>query len=78
MVSMARAKKVDGIICGHIHMPEIRKIDNMDYLNCGDWVENCTALVEDLSGNMQLIDWHEMETETLAEKEAGQSVVKAA
>ena len=50
----------------------------MDYLNCGDWVENCTALVEDLSGNMQLIDWHEMETETLAEKEAGQSVVKAA
>lgn len=78
MVSMARAKKVDGIICGHIHMPEIRKIDNMDYLNCGDWVENCTALVEDLSGDMQLIDWYEMETKKMAEKEAGQSVVKAA
>ena len=35
MVSMARAKKVDGIICGHIHMPEIRKIDNMCILTVG-------------------------------------------
>ena len=52
----ARHKAYDGIICGHIHKAEIRSIDGIDYLNCGDWVENCTAVVETLEGEWQIID----------------------
>jgi len=41
-----------GVICGHIHNPEDTYYDGIHYLNTGDWVENCTYLVEDLSGNL--------------------------
>ncbi len=53
----ARNKGYDGIICGHIHKAEIRQIDGIDYLNCGDWVENCTAIVETYDGEFKIIDW---------------------
>jgi len=49
--------KMDGVICGHIHHAESRKIGKVDYLNCGDWVESCTALVENINGDMQLVNW---------------------
>ena len=45
-----------GVICGHIHVPIIRKIDGIDYYNCGDWMEHCTALVEHLDGRIELVD----------------------
>jgi len=61
MVQMAKLKEVEGIICGHIHRPEIKEIDGVRYLNCGDWVENCTALVEDFTGNIKLIHFHDHE-----------------
>ena len=57
--SFATAHQVDGIICGHIHRAEIRDLGGMTYLNCGDWVESCTALVEDFEGNFSLIHFHE-------------------
>ncbi len=53
----ALIKKMDGVICGHIHHAELRKIGNIEYLNCGDWVESCTALVENINGEMQIINW---------------------
>lgn len=59
MLRLAEAKGVDGIICGHIHRPEVRRIGALDYLNCGDWVESCTALVEDETGHFSLIHFHE-------------------
>ncbi|RDJ35555.1 MAG: UDP-2,3-diacylglucosamine diphosphatase [Crenarchaeota archaeon] len=46
-----------GVICGHIHYPTIKKIENIDYYNCGDWVESCTAIVEHLDGNFELLDF---------------------
>jgi UDP-2,3-diacylglucosamine pyrophosphatase LpxH len=52
-------RKVDGVICGHIHHAADRLIDGVRYLNCGDWVESCTALAEDFSGRIHLIRWHE-------------------
>jgi len=58
MTRLARLRKVDGIICGHIHRAEMRAIDGMRYFNCGDWVESCTALVEDHAGNFELIHFH--------------------
>ena len=60
--AIAKAKKmqVDGIVCGHIHHPEIIRIDNITYYNDGDWVENCSALTEDHHGNISLCYWTEI------------------
>jgi UDP-2,3-diacylglucosamine pyrophosphatase LpxH len=59
IVSMARKHNVCGVICGHIHRAEQKTISGVEYLNSGDWVESCTALVEDFEGNIQLIHFHE-------------------
>ena len=47
----------DGVICGHIHQPATREIEGVLYMNDGDWVENCTALVETASGRLSLLRW---------------------
>lgn len=54
---MAHDEKVDSVICGHIHQPQIRMIKDVKYCNCGDWVENCTAIVETLDGVLELHDF---------------------
>ncbi len=53
----AKRRQFDGVVCGHIHHAEMRQVDGVQYLNCGDWVESCTALVEHHDGRMELIDW---------------------
>lgn len=53
----ARQKGYDGVICGHIHHAAIRQINGIRYVNTGDWVESCTAVVEDDSGALRLVDW---------------------
>lgn len=50
-------RNFDGIFCGHIHYPEIREINGILYCNTGDWVENCTAIVEHGDGTLELIHW---------------------
>lgn len=55
----ARRHNVDGVICGHIHHAADRPIAGVRYLNCGDWVESCTALAEDDTGQIHLIRWQE-------------------
>ena len=57
--TQAKNKGYDGIICGHIHKAEIRDIDKIQYLNCGDWVESCTAIVETFEGEFKIINWLE-------------------
>jgi UDP-2,3-diacylglucosamine pyrophosphatase LpxH len=47
----------DGIVCGHIHCAEIRQIGDVTYYNDGDWVESCTALVEEADGDIRILDW---------------------
>ncbi len=47
----ARNKGCTTIITGHIHFPKMTKIEDIEYFNTGDWVENCSAIVEDLEGN---------------------------
>jgi len=56
----ARKKGLDGVICGHIHKPEIREIDGILYCNDGDWVESLSALIEEQTGQLRLVDWHEI------------------
>ena len=53
----ARERGVDGVICGHIHSAEIRDIDGVLYMNDGDWVESCTALVEHFDGRIEILNW---------------------
>lgn len=48
---------VDGVVCGHIHRPEITKLNDIVYCNCGDWVESCSALVEHHDGSLELLRW---------------------
>ncbi len=48
---------VDGVVCGHIHRPEISRINGVIYCNCGDWVESCSALVEHHDGSLELLRW---------------------
>jgi UDP-2,3-diacylglucosamine pyrophosphatase LpxH len=45
----------EGIILGHIHIAANHNIENIHYLNCGAWVEMCTAVVEYHDGTMELI-----------------------
>jgi UDP-2,3-diacylglucosamine pyrophosphatase LpxH len=56
----SRTHKADGIICGHIHHANIRDIDGITYMNCGDWVESCTAIVETMQGDWQIIRWNDV------------------
>ena len=53
----AAPKGVDGVICGHIHQAQMRRIGPILYLNDGDWVESCTALVEDARGHLEILRW---------------------
>ncbi|SMX29280.1 UDP-2,3-diacylglucosamine hydrolase [Pelagimonas phthalicica] len=53
----ARRGNYDGVICGHIHHANIKTINNILYVNTGDWVESCTAVIERPNGRLELIDW---------------------
>jgi UDP-2,3-diacylglucosamine pyrophosphatase LpxH len=53
----ARDRGYQGVVCGHIHRPEMRAIDGTLYVNDGDWVESLSALVEHLDGRLELLHW---------------------
>ena len=53
----AKHRGFDGVVCGHIHHAEMRTVNGVLYLNDGDWVESCTALVEHADGKLELVDW---------------------
>jgi len=57
VAAAARKRNVDTVVCGHIHRAEVRDISGVLYCNDGDWVESCTSLVEDMNGQLRLIDW---------------------
>ena len=57
LASEARRRGLEGVVCGHIHHAEMRQVQGVLYLNDGDWVESCTALVEHPDGRFELLDW---------------------
>ncbi|MGA0838501.1 MAG: UDP-2,3-diacylglucosamine diphosphatase [Pseudomonadales bacterium] len=69
LVHQCRREGFDGVVCGHIHHAEIRDLDGVRYMNCGDWVESCTALVEDKNGRFCILDWS-------AEHDLGSNVIE--
>jgi UDP-2,3-diacylglucosamine pyrophosphatase LpxH len=54
----ARQSGVDGVICGHIHVAALRNSGGVTYINCGDWVDSCTAVIEHHDGRMELVHWN--------------------
>jgi len=57
LANEARRNGADGVICGHIHYAVIRDDRDIRYINCGDWVESCTAVVEHDDGRFEIINW---------------------
>lgn len=57
LTDYARKRGFDGVICGHIHNAEIKNINDIVYMNDGDWVESCTALVEHWDGRWEIVTW---------------------
>ena len=57
LAAEAHRRNADGVICGHIHHAVIREDSGVRYLNCGDWVESCTAIVEHFDGRFEIVTW---------------------
>ena len=57
LAGYCKRKGYDGVICGHIHFPEIKMIGDISYMNTGDWVENCSAVVEHIDGSWEVLYW---------------------
>ncbi len=65
IVEFARESGFDGVVCGHVHRPRIETFeDGFVYINCGDWVEHCTAIAETEAGHLILIEWPMPKIET--------------
>lgn len=54
LTTYARERDCTGVVCGHIHHPELRAADGFTYANTGDWVESCTAIYETHAGSLEL------------------------
>ncbi len=55
MVTAAREHAVDGVVCGHIHRAALHEDFGLIYVNCGDWVESCTAIAEHHDGRLEML-----------------------
>ena len=68
LASEARRRGVDGVICGHVHKAEMRNIAGILYVNDGDWVESCTALVEHADGRLEILRWAKLRSWSMIER----------
>ncbi len=57
IIRYAARYEVDAVLCGHIHSAAIRQFGHVTYYNCGDWVETCSALVENHDGTIELLSF---------------------
>jgi len=79
LATLAHQEAVDGVICGHVHHATIHEQFGIRYINCGDWVESCTAVAERYDGGFEILRW--LGDATLPfprESRAGVDAVKAA
>jgi hypothetical protein len=58
------------VICGHIHHAEMRDIDGIAYVNDGDWVESCTAVVEHADGRLEILRWASLREWSMIDRSA--------
>ncbi len=57
VIHSVRDRGLNGVVCGHIHSAAIKEVGGLLYVNCGDWVDSCTAIVEHFDGRLELIEW---------------------
>ena len=57
MTEAAQRAGYDGVVCGHIHRAEFRRVNGIEYWNDGDWVESCTATTEAMDGTMDILHY---------------------
>jgi UDP-2,3-diacylglucosamine pyrophosphatase LpxH len=57
LAAEATRRQAAGVICGHVHHASIRDFPAARYINCGDWVESCSAAVEHFDGRLEIISW---------------------
>jgi UDP-2,3-diacylglucosamine pyrophosphatase LpxH len=74
----ARRRQVDGVVCGHIHTAALHSEFGIQYINTGDWVESCTAVVEHHDGRLELITWRRTPIKASVEEPADQEAPAAA
>jgi UDP-2,3-diacylglucosamine pyrophosphatase LpxH/glycosyltransferase involved in cell wall biosynthesis len=71
---LARHRKCDGIICGHIHTPENKRVGEIHYLNSGDWVESLTAIIEHFDGRMELVRYADFTARPVPDTDVSQEL----
>lgn len=76
VVRYVQDRDVDGVICGHIHAAAIKNIGSVTYINCGDWVDSCTAILEHHDGRMELVEWG-VQSPRLEEKGVDQGLLES-
>ena len=76
VVADAEKHGVNAVVCGHIHQPAVEQFGAVQYLNCGDWVESCTAIVEHFDGRLELV--HYANAEAIEEKVIARTRLRAA
>lgn len=55
IIEYCKKEQYDGIVCGHIHTPNIKKVNGVEYMNDGDFCESCSALVETHNGDFFIL-----------------------
>jgi len=70
LVAEARRHAADGVICGHIHLAAIHRDFGIHYVNCGDWVESCTAIAEHHDGRLEIITWTQISHDDESDEDA--------
>ena len=61
LAKYCKSRGYDGVVCGHIHTPEIKDVNGIRYMNDGDWVESCTAIVEHDTGIFEMVHWKDID-----------------
>lgn len=73
----ARKRDCAGVVCGHIHHAAIRDIDGITYVNCGDFVESCTAIAEHADGRLEILRWQKLGEEQEREQALARETTRA-
>lgn len=54
LINQAQKRNCQGVICGHVHSPVDKTIDGVRYMNCGDWIENNSYIIQEQNGEFKL------------------------
>jgi UDP-2,3-diacylglucosamine pyrophosphatase LpxH len=73
LATEATRRHAQGVICGHVHHAAIRDFPTARYINCGDWVESCSAAVEHFDGRLEIISWKVADCQRVADPEVAEA-----